>query len=126
MKGILPEVRVSRMGIRKKMLLMYATVIFTMTVVTAVIFMWMNKRYAEMLYQETTDSLFLISNEMKLYLDSIEADSYYMVADAALQSNLSAYQSTADGWQKRKLRNRNFQCAEEVLPYKSQKHIWNS
>ena len=43
MKGILPEVRVSRMGIRKKMLLMYATVIFTMTVVTAVIFMWMNK-----------------------------------------------------------------------------------
>ena len=55
MKGILPEVRVSRMGIRKKMLLMYATVIFTMTVVTAVIFMWMNKRYAEMLYQETTD-----------------------------------------------------------------------
>lgn len=105
MKGILPEVRVSRMGIRKKMLLMYATVIFTMTVVTAVIFMWMNKRYAEMLYQETTDSLFLISNEMKLYLDSIEADSYYMVADAALQSNLSAYQSTADGWQKRKLRN---------------------
>lgn len=69
MKGILPEVRVSRMGIRKKMLLMYATVIFTMTVVTAVIFMWMNKRYAEMLYQETTDSLFLISNEMKLYLD---------------------------------------------------------
>ena len=58
-----------------------------------------------MLYKETTDSLFLISNEMKLYLDSIEADSYYMVADAALQSNLSAYQSTADGWQKRKLRN---------------------
>ena len=105
MKGILPEVRVSRMGIRKKMLLMYATVIFTMTVVTAVIFMWMNKRYAEMLYQETTDSLFLISNEMKLYLDGIEADSYYMVADASLQSNLSAYQSEADGWQKRKLRN---------------------
>ena len=105
MKGILPEVRVSRMGIRKKMLLMYATVIFTMTVVTAVIFMWMNKRYAEMLYQETTDSLFLISNEMKLYLDGIEADSYYMVADASLQSNLSAYQSAADGWQKRKLRN---------------------
>lgn len=98
MKGILPEVRVSRMGIRKKMLLMYATVIFTMTVVTAVIFMWMNKRYAEMLYQETTDSLFLISNEMKLYLDGIEADSYYMVADASLQSNLSAYQSAADGW----------------------------
>ena len=81
MKGILPEVRVSRMGIRKKMLLMYATVIFTMTVVTAVIFMWMNKRYAEMLYQETTDSLFLISNEMKLYLDGIEADSYYMVVE---------------------------------------------
>ena len=105
MKGILPEVRVSRMGIRKKMLLMYVAVIFTMTVVTAGIFMWMNKRYAEMLYQETTDSLFLISNEMKLYLDSIEADSYYMVADASLQSNLSAYQSTADGWQKRKLRN---------------------
>lgn len=68
------------------MLLMYVAVIFTMTVVTAVIFMWMNKRYAEMLYKETTDSLFLISNEMKLYLDSIEADSYYMVADAALQS----------------------------------------
>lgn len=103
MKGILPEVRVSRMGIRKKMLLMYVAVIFTMTVVTAGIFMWMNKRYAEMLYQETTDSLFLISNEMKLYLDSIEADSYYMVADASLQSNLSAYQSAADGWQKRKL-----------------------
>ena len=57
----------------KKVLLMYATVIFTMTVVTAVIFMWMNKRYAEMLYQETTDSLFLISNEMKLYLDGIES-----------------------------------------------------
>ena len=105
MKGILPEVRVSRMGIRKKMLLMYVAVIFTMTVVIAGIFMWMNKRYAEMLYQETTDSLFLISNEMKLYLDGIEADSYYMVADASLQSNLSAYQSTADGWQKRKLRN---------------------
>lgn len=105
MKGILPEVRVSRMGIRKKMLLMYATVIFTMTVVIAGIFLWMNKRYAEMLYQETTDSLFLISNEMKLYLDSIEADSYYMVADASLQSNLFAYQSAADGWQKRKLRN---------------------
>ena len=49
MKGILPEVRVSRMGIRKKMLLMYVAVIFTMTVVTAGIFMWMNKRYAEML-----------------------------------------------------------------------------
>lgn len=44
MKGILPEVRVSRMGIRKKMLLMYATVIFTMTVVIAGIFLWMNKR----------------------------------------------------------------------------------
>ena len=40
MKGILPEVRVSRMGIRKKMLLMYVAVIFTMTVVTAGIFMW--------------------------------------------------------------------------------------
>ena len=105
MKGILPEVRVSRMGIRKKMLLMYVAVIFTMTLVTAGIFLWMNKRYAEMLYQETTDSLFLISNEMKLYLDGIEADSYYMVADASLQSNLSAYQSAADGWQKRKLRN---------------------
>ena len=39
MKGILSEVRVSRMGIQRKMLLMYATVIFTMTVVTAVIFM---------------------------------------------------------------------------------------
>ena len=36
MKEILPEVRVSRMGIRKKMLLMYVAVIFTMTVVTAV------------------------------------------------------------------------------------------
>mgnify|MGYP000733111409 CR=1 FL=1 len=106
MKGILPEVRVSRMGIRKKMLLMYATVIFTMTVVTAVIFMWMNKRYAEMLYQETTDSLFLISNEMKLYLDGIEADSYYMVADASLQSKfclLIRVQRMAG--RKRKLRN---------------------
>ena len=60
MKGILPEVRVSRMGIRKKMLLMYATVIFTMNGCDSCYFMWMNKRYAEMLYQETTDSLFLI------------------------------------------------------------------
>ena len=105
MKGMLPAAFIRRIGIRNKMLLMYAAVILTMTVVMSGIFLRMNGRYAEMLYQETTDSLFLISNEMKLYLDSIETDSYYMVADSSLQSNLSAYRKAAEGWPKRKLWN---------------------
>lgn len=88
------------------MLLVYAAIILTMLTVMVGMFIRHTGQYSEMLYQETTDSLFLISNDIKLYLNAIETDSYYMVADSSLQASLSDYIRTEGRWSRTQLRDK--------------------
>lgn len=78
-------------SIKWRMIAVYFAIIFLMLAVTILIFFRVARQYSETLYQETSDSLFCISNDMKLYLDAVEAESRYMVTDSSLQKKIALY-----------------------------------